>query len=620
VRAIVAGASLGDSLCTGARDSPKVDSSFNFIEAPVRGGPERVRCALAATVDLPSSRAALFASLFAPQVNIGVMPSDLDVSALCDAARQASGADAPVLRLRAALALASDAPDDSWQRQRGTSLVSSQAVEAMQAELGEVPASASQSSSDALTLSLATLATLPSLRSFASALLRPPSPPPPPTTDAAWQPSAPPAVADSGALGKRPRGDAARGDERENTAMQISHLPPPSSTASAAVPRFGTGPGPTYGSDGGYEQGQGRPADAPGGYVKSGGAKDGAKGGGGGYLGVPPQYGGGSCGSSAGGGSGNGGSWSGAEAEDAAMDVDDGGRWYGGQGSSGSASGIFQSAAAKMAIDRSQKGGGRGKGYLGNGGKGSGGYGDEDYYGGYGGYGGGAPGGCRPPPGLSAALGGPPPAIAGGGRVSGLRGGGRRGRGGFVPPQPLGARDAAREGGGREGGAHGGGHGGGGGGGRGGGNHGGGAHGRGGGGGGGSSEAAELADHPALKGIDLALVEQVLTEVVDRSPGVRRDAVARLEAPQRPCMQVPTTARSPDSRRPSDLACKCPLQRGRQTRGAPATLLACMCSPRGARPGLHACAHPPVCPSPRSQVCDGRLSPDWSLPKSRCTR
>jgi hypothetical protein len=67
VRAIVAGASLGDSLCTGARDSPKVDSSFNFIEAPVLGGPERVRFALvfhsiiAASVDLPSSRAALFA-------------------------------------------------------------------------------------------------------------------------------------------------------------------------------------------------------------------------------------------------------------------------------------------------------------------------------------------------------------------------------------------------------------------------------------------------------------------------------------------------------------------------------------------------------------------------------
>ena len=519
--------------------------------------------------------------------------------ALCDAARQASGADAPVLRLRAALALASDAPDDSWQRQRGTSLVSTQAVEAMQAELGEVP-SASQSSSDTLTLSLATLATLPSLRSFASALLRPSSPPPPPTTDAAWQPSA---VADSGALGKRPREDAARGDERENTAMQVSHLPPPSSTASAAVPRFGTGLSPSYG-DGGYEPGQGRHADAPGGYMKSGGAKDGAKGDGGGVVGVPPRYGGGSCGSSAVGGSGNGGSWSGAEAEDAAMDVDNGGRWYGGQGSSGSTGGIFQSAAAKMAIDRSQKGGGRGKGYLGNGGKGGGGYGDEDHGGGYGGYGGygghgghggGAPGGCRPPPGLSAALGGPPSAIAGGGRVSGLRGGGRRGRGGFVPPQPLGARDAAREGGGREGGAHGGGHGGGGGGGRGGGggggsggggggsayhaatvsggggggNQGGGAHGRGGGGGGGgSSEAAELADHPALKGIDLALVEQVLTEVVDRSPGVRQDAVARLG---------------------------------------------------GARPGLHACAHLKLL-SPRSQVCDGMRSPDSSLPKSRCTR
>jgi hypothetical protein len=72
-----------------------------------------------------------------------------------------------------------------------------------------------------------------------------------------------------------------------------------------------------------------------------------------------------------------------------------------------------------------------------------------------------------------------------------------------------------------------------------------------------------------------------LTEVVDRSPGVRRDAVARLEAPKRPGL---------------------------------------LCSPRGARPGLHACAHPPVCPSPRSQACDGMLSPDLSLPKSRCTR
>ena len=46
MHAIVAGASLGDSLCTDARDSPKVDSSFNFIEAPVLGGPERVRFAL----------------------------------------------------------------------------------------------------------------------------------------------------------------------------------------------------------------------------------------------------------------------------------------------------------------------------------------------------------------------------------------------------------------------------------------------------------------------------------------------------------------------------------------------------------------------------------------------
>jgi len=39
----------------------------------------------------------------------------------------------------------------------------------------------------------------------------------------------------------------------------------------------------------------------------------------------------------------------------------------------------------------------------------------------------------------------------------------------------------------------------------------------------------ELMDHPALGGIDAALVEQILHEVIDRSPGVHWDAIAGLE-------------------------------------------------------------------------------------------
>ena len=36
----------------------------------------------------------------------------------------------------------------------------------------------------------------------------------------------------------------------------------------------------------------------------------------------------------------------------------------------------------------------------------------------------------------------------------------------------------------------------------------------------------ELMEHPALRGVDMALVEQILTEVVDSSPGVSWDHIA----------------------------------------------------------------------------------------------
>ena len=237
----------------------------------------------------------------------------------------------------------------------------------------------------------------------------------------------------------------------------------------------------------------------------------------------------------------------GADASDDQGAYDRGGGGGGGRG--------FTTAMAKFQADQRLKnghgawGGGGGSGYGGRGGGGGGGMSGGAGMGGAG-MGG---GGYRPgaPPGLSAAL--------GGARAPGLRGGGRGrgvGRGnGFVPPGSVDQsnRDRSRAcgggrgvscggggggygGGGYSGGGYGGGGGydGGGGGGRapaGGGSHAGGAsH------GGAGSEALGtglegeegLLEHPALRGVDASLVEQILTEVVDKSPGVGWDAIAGL--------------------------------------------------------------------------------------------
>ena len=133
--------------------------------------------------------------------------------------------------------------------------------------------------------------------------------------------------------------------------------------------------------------------------------------------------------------------------------------------------------------------------------------------------------------------------------AGGLRGGRAArsggGRGGFIPPgsarDPSNREKAAAAGAAAGGAAWGAGKGYGGGEGGGGGSMGGGyqcgAGGGGVGGGGGSGSGgfleaeggSELLDHPALRGIDAALVEQILTEIVDRSPGVTWDAIAGLD-------------------------------------------------------------------------------------------
>ena len=43
-----------------------------------------------------------------------------------------------------------------------------------------------------------------------------------------------------------------------------------------------------------------------------------------------------------------------------------------------------------------------------------------------------------------------------------------------------------------------------------------------------AAQVAELMEHEALRGVDAKLVEQILNEIVDRSPGVTWDAIAGL--------------------------------------------------------------------------------------------